>query len=409
MLRRLRQDPHRPQILPRPALPKMPGLGPRAVARRPTGRVVHISTSCSPLPAPIAVIALQNKTVVYDILFKAAAETVRTIAADPKHLGAKIGMTAVLHTWGAVPGAARVRVRRRRVNFFGDLTPLAESAAFTAYLRPLRQIDWVVYAKRPFGGPQHLTPTNSSDASCWTSCQRVPPDPPLQFRGQHSSHHQARHHPLCSTCRHLTSTCGRATTARATPCSPVGSSTSARAAVAPWSRLQSLLQPAPRTGAADGEQVHQQVLALVPRSADDDDPMIIAPPGNAPTPDKGQVGTTASVRQSGTHQRSDRVRRASAQSRKSGARLPITIGSRARGNRRLARPECPPCASIRPCPVHHRPKRRQACQSGAETGSKAHKRATRGRLSAELRLPKSALGPIARRQRRTTDIHAGGQ
>jgi hypothetical protein len=52
------------------------------------------------VPAPIASIALQNKAVVYDILFRAAAETVQTIAADPKHLGAAIGMTAVLHTWG---------------------------------------------------------------------------------------------------------------------------------------------------------------------------------------------------------------------------------------------------------------------------------------------------------------------
>jgi len=136
------------------------------------------------MPAPLAAIALQNKAVVYHILFKAAAETVRTIAADPKHLGAEPGMIAVLHTWGQnlfhhphvhaiVPGgglapdgswvASRagfflsVRVLSRlyrrlflerlqaafavgALNFFGELTPLAEPAAFAAHLQPLRQI-----------------------------------------------------------------------------------------------------------------------------------------------------------------------------------------------------------------------------------------------------------------------------
>ena len=149
------------------------------------------------LPAPIAGIALQNKAVVSDILFQAAAETVQTIAADPKHLGAAIGMTAVLHTWGQnlfhhphvhciVPGgglspegrwiACRpgfflpVRVLSRlyrrlflkrlqttfdtgKLAFFGELAALAVPAAFAAYLRPLRRIESVVYAKRPFGGP----------------------------------------------------------------------------------------------------------------------------------------------------------------------------------------------------------------------------------------------------------------
>jgi len=152
------------------------------------------------MPAPIAAIALQNKAVVYDILFKAAAETVRTIAADPRHLGAETGMIAVLHTWGQnlfhhphvhciVPGGGlapdgrwiacrpgfflSVRVLSRlyrrlflerlesafhagAVKFFGDLIPLGDPAAFAAHLRPLRQIDWVVYAKRPFGGPQQV-------------------------------------------------------------------------------------------------------------------------------------------------------------------------------------------------------------------------------------------------------------
>jgi hypothetical protein len=152
------------------------------------------------VPAPVAVIALQNKAVVYDILFKAAAETVRIIAADPKHLGAETGMIAILHTWGQnlfhhphvhgiVPGgglapdgswrACRpgfflpVRVLSRlyrrlflqrlqaafdagTLNFFGDIAALAEPAAFAAHLQPLRQVEWVVYAKRPFGGPQQV-------------------------------------------------------------------------------------------------------------------------------------------------------------------------------------------------------------------------------------------------------------
>jgi hypothetical protein len=152
------------------------------------------------MPAPLAAVALQNKAIVYDILFKATAETVRTIAADPKHLGAEIGMIAVLHTWGQslfhhphvhciVPGgglspegswiACRpgfflpVRVMSRlyrrlflerlhaafragALRFFGELAGLAHSAEFAAYLRPLRRLDWVVYAKRPFGGPQQV-------------------------------------------------------------------------------------------------------------------------------------------------------------------------------------------------------------------------------------------------------------
>jgi Putative transposase/Transposase zinc-binding domain len=151
------------------------------------------------LPAPIADLAYQNKTVIYDALFKAAAETLITIAADPKHLGARIGLTAVLHSWGSalthhphvhiiVPGggialdgqrwiACRpgfflpVRVLSRlfrrlflerltaaydagQLQFFGDHSPLSGHDAFTAYLAPLRSAEWVVYAKRPFGGPE---------------------------------------------------------------------------------------------------------------------------------------------------------------------------------------------------------------------------------------------------------------
>jgi hypothetical protein len=153
------------------------------------------------MPAPIAEIAFQNKTVVYAILFTAAAETLRIIAADPKHLGAEIGLVAVLHTWGqnlhhhphvhcVVPGggpsADRVRwigcragfflpvkvlsrLYRRlfltrlkaafdagQLRFFGALASLEEPAMFTACLRPLRIIPWVVYAKRPFGGPEQV-------------------------------------------------------------------------------------------------------------------------------------------------------------------------------------------------------------------------------------------------------------
>jgi len=158
------------------------------------------------LPAPIADIAYQNKAQIYAILFKAAAETLLTIAADPKHLGARIGLTAVLHTWGSalthhphvhciVPGGGLspacpgqrsggerwiscrpgfflpVRVLSRlfrrlfleqlaaaheagRLHFFGNHAPLAERHAFAAYLAPLRKVEWVVYAKRPFAGPE---------------------------------------------------------------------------------------------------------------------------------------------------------------------------------------------------------------------------------------------------------------
>ena len=151
------------------------------------------------LPAPIADIAYQNKAALYGLLFDIAAETLLRIAADPKHLGAHIGATLVLHTWGSalthhphvhgiVPGgglapdgrtwvACRpgfflpVRVlsrlfRRRfleelqrlhdgsKLRFFGEHAALAQAAAFKAWLAPLRRCEWVVYAKRPFAGPQ---------------------------------------------------------------------------------------------------------------------------------------------------------------------------------------------------------------------------------------------------------------
>ena len=150
------------------------------------------------LPAPIADIAYQNKAVVYGLLFDVAAETLLTIAADTKHLGARIGATLVLHTWGSamthhphvhgiVPGGGlspdsktwvacrpgfflpvRVlsRLFRRRflerldavhraggLKFFGEHAALADRRAFAAWLAPLRRCEWVVYAKRPFAGP----------------------------------------------------------------------------------------------------------------------------------------------------------------------------------------------------------------------------------------------------------------
>ncbi|MGF6875809.1 hypothetical protein OKW35_005281 [Paraburkholderia sp. MM5477-R1] len=151
------------------------------------------------LPAPISAIAWYNKRVIYGLLFDIAAETLRTIAADPKHLGADIGATLVLHTWGSalthhphvhgiVPGgglsangerwiACRpgfflpVRVlsrlfrrrflealadahRRGRLQFFGEYAQLADRAVFAQWLAPLRASEWFVYAKRPFAGPE---------------------------------------------------------------------------------------------------------------------------------------------------------------------------------------------------------------------------------------------------------------
>jgi hypothetical protein len=151
------------------------------------------------LPPQIADIAYQNKEAVYGLLFKASAQTLQTIAADPKHLGAKIGMTSVLHTWGSamthhphvhvvVPGGGlssdgqrwvacrkgflvSVKVLSRlfrrlfleglaklhkegKLAFFGSLSTLADPDAFATYLAPLRKINWVVYAKQPFGGPE---------------------------------------------------------------------------------------------------------------------------------------------------------------------------------------------------------------------------------------------------------------
>ena len=151
------------------------------------------------LPAQIAQIAFWNKKAVYDLLFRASAETVMTTAADPKRLGAKVGMTAVLHTWGSalthhphihmivpggglspdgttwvackpgffVPVQVLSRLFRRlflegllalhrsgQLVFYGDLARLKGTRAFATWLAPFRKIEWVVYAKPPFGGPE---------------------------------------------------------------------------------------------------------------------------------------------------------------------------------------------------------------------------------------------------------------
>lgn len=151
------------------------------------------------LPAEVAAIAFHNKAAVYDLLFRAASDTMLTIAADPGHLGARIGITAVLHTWGSamthhphvhmiVPGGGIALDRSRwiasrpafllpvrvlgalfhriflarlvalhdagRLAFFGSLAHLADRRTFLRYLAPVRKKRWVVYAKAPFAGPE---------------------------------------------------------------------------------------------------------------------------------------------------------------------------------------------------------------------------------------------------------------
>jgi hypothetical protein len=153
------------------------------------------------VPEEISTIAYHNKRQVYGILFRAAAETLRTIAADPKHLGAQIGFFTVLHTWGSnllhhphlhcvVSGGGlsadgsqwiycrngfflSVRVLSRlfrrlfleqlcnafdagNLEFFSSLESLQDPSAFRNYLAPLREVEWVIYAKRPFAGPEQV-------------------------------------------------------------------------------------------------------------------------------------------------------------------------------------------------------------------------------------------------------------
>src|SRR5207253_4095861 len=168
------------------------------------GHVTGVQTCALPIftvPEQIAAIAYQNKRAVYGILFRATAETLRTIAIDPQHLGAEIGFFAVLHTWGSnllhhshlhcvVPGgglspdgtrwiACRpgfflpVRVLSRlfrrlfleelikafdagKLKFFSTLEVCRDRGAFLRYLAPTREVEWVVYAKRPFAGPEQV-------------------------------------------------------------------------------------------------------------------------------------------------------------------------------------------------------------------------------------------------------------
>jgi predicted Zn-ribbon and HTH transcriptional regulator len=153
------------------------------------------------IPHQLSWLALQNKKVIYDLLFRASAATLLEIAADPKHLGAEIGFLSVLHTWGqnlqihphlhcVIPSGGlstdhqhwvrprypfflpvgvlsrvfrgkfvaglKLAFRQRKLLFPGSLKPLAAEKAFHAFLRPLFRQDWVVYAKRPFGGPEHV-------------------------------------------------------------------------------------------------------------------------------------------------------------------------------------------------------------------------------------------------------------
>ena len=161
-------------------------------------RYVHVVFT---LPRELAPLALQNKKAVYDLLFRASAETLLEVARDSKHLGAEIGFFSVLHTWnqklglhphvhcvvpagglspdrrrwikpryafflpvkvlsrvfrGKFVAALKRAFREERLRFQGSLTPLAQPKTFAAWLRPLFRKDWVVYSKRPFGGPEYV-------------------------------------------------------------------------------------------------------------------------------------------------------------------------------------------------------------------------------------------------------------
>jgi len=161
-------------------------------------RYVHVVFT---LPSRLAPLALQNKKIIYNLLFRASAETLLEVARDPRHLGAKIGFFSVLHTWsqrlglhphvhcvvpagglsldhqhwvksrdrfflsihvlrrvfrGKFVAGLRQAFRDNQLVFHGDLTGLAQAKAFAAWLRPLFRKDWVVYSKPPFGGPEHV-------------------------------------------------------------------------------------------------------------------------------------------------------------------------------------------------------------------------------------------------------------
>ncbi|MGC1645982.1 MAG: IS91 family transposase [Candidatus Sulfotelmatobacter sp.] len=161
-------------------------------------RYVHVVFT---LPQELAPLALQNQKLVYDLLFRASAETLLEVARDPRHLGAEIGFFSVLHTWnqklglhphvhcvipagglspdrthwipsrsafflpvlvlsrvfrGKFVAALQSAFRKDRLGFYGSLAPLAYPKTFAAWLRPLFRKDWVVYCKPPFGGPEHV-------------------------------------------------------------------------------------------------------------------------------------------------------------------------------------------------------------------------------------------------------------
>lgn len=189
------------------ALPNNPIFSPKAAARvrwldqRRTDLLpVEYFHVVFTMPSQIASIALQNKRVIYDILFRAAAENLTQVGADERHLGAKLGFFAVLHTWGqnlqhhphvhcVIPGgglrddgqwvscpkgfflpvralarlyrgkflsALKSAHRRDEIQFHGSLAELRDPGAFREFLDPLYSLDWFVYAKPPFGGPAHV-------------------------------------------------------------------------------------------------------------------------------------------------------------------------------------------------------------------------------------------------------------
>ncbi len=218
------------------------------------------------VPAEIAPIAYQNKAVVYDLLFRTASETLLTIAADPKHLGARIGITAVLHSWGSamthhphvhmiVPGGGisldgthwmrckpgfllPVRVLSRlfrrlfltrladahaagRLVFFGELDGLRGREAFAAHLAPLKKKNWFVYAKSPFAGPEavltylarytHRVRVHQA-LPAPRSAEGVPSHPPLRIARQR--HLQGQHRARQRTDRRASGSDGSAGRAR---------------------------------------------------------------------------------------------------------------------------------------------------------------------------------------------------
>jgi hypothetical protein len=161
-------------------------------------RYVHVVFT---LPAQLAPLAFQNKKFIYSLLLRASAETLLEVARDPRHLGAEIGFFSVLHTWnqrlglhphvhcvipagglsldhthwvksrsrfflpiqalrrvfrGKFVAALRQAFHDGRLHLHGNLAPLAQPKTFAAWLRPLFRKDWVVYAKRPFGGPEYV-------------------------------------------------------------------------------------------------------------------------------------------------------------------------------------------------------------------------------------------------------------